>query len=263
MYRTDLHDYFETQTFDFGSRDHNSALKVLKRSMELIYPRERPLVCIDIEAYERQLSKVTEIGVAIYDPRGSLGRSIVPEIRTAHILVDTNLELRNGRYVPDRKGFYMGGTSHIMSKEEIKRFFELTFQKYLGGGGCIVGHQVGGDLKWLDTIGVKIPRPLEIVDTLELHKLTRLKNGQLRALLRSLNVPHGYLHNAANDAYYTMLVALALCDPQVRKRYDLDTYKVLESGSKSAQAKRHEKFSDLAKLTTSDGETMFTSFETP
>ena len=36
------------------------------------------------------------------------------------------------------------------------------------------------------------------------------------------DIPHAFLHNAGNDAYYTLVLALRLCDPQSRALSTLD-----------------------------------------
>lgn len=244
-----LDEYFQLTKFQLSNENH---VHSLKKSMELIYLRQRPLVAIDVEAWEQNPQKITEIGVAVYDPTNQI-HSLVPRVKTLHILVKENKNMNNGRYVPNNKYKFNGGRLYEMTSAQLKGLLNLILTHYLNkSNGVLVGHNVGGDISWLAKHGVKLVENIDTVDTEKLHKISRLGGGTLRGLLRTVGIPHLNLHNAANDAYYTLLAAMSYCDPEQRKLFQLDEYIVLEPmvGDKRAKAaqKKKERFSDTAEV---------------
>lgn len=224
IYADNLKRYYENARFEFRKE---SDLQSLKDSIECLYLRKRPAMCIDVEAWEKNIRKVTEVGVAIYDPKDLL-YSIFPVIKQYHIIIKEHEKMVNGRFCPDNKRKFMGGTSYKMSMSECRSFMNDLILKYWGRSdvpdAVLVGHNVRADINWLRSVGVRIPDPLAIVDTSKLHSLSFTSGGSLRSILRLLQIPHGYLHNAANDAYYTLLAAFAYCDPETRTKLSLDTF---------------------------------------
>lgn len=240
--------YFSTTKFNF-TRD--TQITALRESMEIVYLRKRPLVCIDIEAFERNTSRVTEVGVAIYDPE--LQQLLMqPSIKTLHIIIRENKQLLNLRFVPNKKFEFNGGCSYELLMKQLRDFLAKLFNHYLVDcRGSLVGHNVDGDIKWIQSMGVKFKSP-SVVDTMRIFGYSRSKGATLRGILRTMGIPHANLHNAANDAYYTLIASFALCDPQQRERFNLDNYlKVHPSNlSKKLQdaEKKRDKFLDKALL---------------
>lgn len=246
--RESLDAYFATNQFNFVKE---SSVRSLRQAMEAVYLRSRPLVCIDVEAWERRPSMVTEVGVAIYDPENQL-LLMQPAIKTVHIIISENRERVNAVFVPNKKYEFNGGYSYECSMAQLRKFLSQLFDHYLVKRlGSIVGHNVDGDIRWIQGMGVKLANTT-VVDTQKLFDISRSRNGSLRGVLRTLGIPHANLHNAANDAYYTLLASLALCDPAQRKMFNLDTYLQFPPSElpKKVQksAKRREKFSDRAKV---------------
>lgn len=215
-----MHEYLSGS---FGFVKEGGA-EVLRRAVELVYPRERPLVCVDIEAYERNPTKVTEIGFAVYDPALQINL-ILPRVQVIHLIIKEHRRLFNGRFVPDNKLKCASGVSHEVSLPQAKLFCDRLVLDYLGERhGVLVGHHVQLDVRWLHQSGVDIPPEVPVVDTGTLYQLSRSSGGTLRGLLETVGIPHANLHNAANDAYYTLLAALAYTDPQTRRQCQLDEY---------------------------------------
>ncbi|ODV81289.1 uncharacterized protein CANTADRAFT_89163 [Suhomyces tanzawaensis NRRL Y-17324] len=249
--------YLSSNHFQFQEGKAAQSINTLRAAMELVYPRERPLVAIDVEAWERSLSKVTEIGIVVYDP-DQLQGSIFPVITPIHIIIKENIKKVNGRFVPDNKHKYLGGTSYVLTFLESRQLVDQIVTKYITKRqGALVGHNLSGDIKWIKSIGVELPESVPSVDTFQLYGLSRSTGATLRGVLRLANIPHGILHNAANDAYYTLVAAMAFCDPEVRKHQQLDVYKELEA--KLKYQKRQEKFTDSARLE-EDGSELFEMF---
>ncbi|RLV92755.1 Good for full DBP5 activity protein [Spathaspora sp. JA1] len=195
--------------------------------MKNVYGRKSILFCIDVEAWEIDSNVVTEIGIAVYDPRDQQ-MAMIPTFQQIHIRIKENINKVNGRFVPDHASNFNGGVSYIMTKYEAASFVQSLVDYYLlrpkqDITSYLVGHDLQGDIKWLNTLGVKFPLDLKTLDTVSLLAITQGKNGSsLGNALKMVQLPHAFLHNAGNDAYYTLQLAMTLCDPQCRVRFNLD-----------------------------------------
>lgn len=250
VYESNLLSYFEANKFQLNPEKQQQQLIDLKRWMEWVYFRERPLVAIDVEAWEKDTKNVTEIGIAIFDPQ-VLKCSILPVIKTYHLIVKEHKKLFNGRFVPDNKHKFMGGKSYELTLDEGKKFTDAIIDNYINErNGVLVGHHIESDIKWLSSLGVSFANNTKILDTAKLYKLTRSSGGTLRGVLRLVNIPHGHLHNAANDAYFTLLAALVYCDPNTRRINNLDTYIAPETSipAASKSAKRKQRLFDNSEV---------------
>lgn len=246
-HREILEEYFKQAKFQLKPENHQQNIETLKHAMDIVYMREVPLVSFDVEAYERSLLKVTEIGFSIYDPE-LLKNSIFPAIKSGHIIIKEHLKLNNYKFVPNHKRLYLGGISYVASIEELKKIMQSIFDEYITKrSGAFVGHNIGGDIRWLQQMNVDISNDVKTVDTFKLHALSRKRDGTLRGVLRYLDIPHSYLHNAGNDSYFTLLAAFALCDPELRALKNMDTFQD-NKGIDKKDAKKH-KFSDQPEIT--------------
>lgn len=73
----------------------------------------------------------------------------------------------------------------------------------------LVGHDVQQDVLHLSKVGVEVDKAWnirEIVDSQGLHQfMNRLTQGQkLERVLADFEIPYSHLHNAGNDAVYTL-----------------------------------------------------------
>lgn len=241
-----LQNYFSMTKFGFLKESHRDFLRA---QMELVYLRQKPLVAIDVEAYERNPSKLTEIGVSIYDPTEQ-DNLILPLIKNLHIIVKEHKNLLNKRFVPNRKFHFNGGVSYALTLEELKTHLSKLFAYYFSQRGAIlVGHNLGGDIRWLTGYGIEKAETIPKVDTQTLFRISKKKGATLRGVLRTVGIPHSNLHNAANDSYYTLLAAFSYTDPHQRAAFGLDTYEDAEpvpetERAKEKQRKYFEKFDD-------------------
>ncbi|OBA20892.1 hypothetical protein METBIDRAFT_42045, partial [Metschnikowia bicuspidata var. bicuspidata NRRL YB-4993] len=216
-----LETYFERTTFKFLKPQH---VDELRKAMELVYLRKRPLVSIDVEAYERKQKLITELGVAIYDPENQW-LLMQPHVRTLHIISDENRRFLNSQFVPNHKYYFNGSTSYQMKMKLLLKFLKETFRYFFEDRGAVmVGHHLSGDIKWVKSHGVKMADDVSHIDTQKLFHLSRRRGATLRGILHTVDIPHAKLHNAANDAYYTLLAAMRYCDPECRQHYNLDTF---------------------------------------
>ncbi|KAK6201656.1 uncharacterized protein RJT21DRAFT_76837, partial [Scheffersomyces amazonensis] len=164
---------------------------------------------IDVEAFEMNTNLITEIGISIYDPREQF-TSMVPTIHNIHIKIQENFDYPNGRFVPNHGMNFNGGTTYLMKLHSAATFTQGLINHYFikSRSGdvrtCLIGHDVKGDIKWLNTLGIKFPNNVPIIDTSILFSMSQGKNGtSLKNALIRVQIPHAFLHNAGNDAYYT------------------------------------------------------------
>ncbi|KAL6451551.1 GFD2 Good for full DBP5 activity protein 2 [Candida maltosa Xu316] len=221
----------------FNKGTEESSLALLKDYMTLVQSG-RPLVAIDCESYEWKHNCITEIGISIL--KNNSKTSIIPEIETIHVVVNEYFNMRNSKYVPDKKDFFMGGTSHVLSETNARLLLQKVLNKYINQqDGILVGHQVSAELSYFSSIGVQYKPDVKILDTMKIQRISRFGGNSLWATLKMLQIPYGYLHNAGNDAYFTLLAALSLCDPKVRINKNLDIYS--DSPYKGIKAQHHDK----------------------
>ena len=190
------------------------------------------LFSIDIEAWEMENKTVTEIGIAIYDPRRNVsGLNVVPVFTKLHIRIMENMHRVNGKFVVDHAVNFVGEPTLILSMRDLVILIQSLFDYFFkpsssendGLDTYLVGHGVSGDIKWLSSIGIEFPTKYLTLDTLDILKITHGNHHLgLGAALKKLDLPHVFLHNAGNDAYYTLLLVLKLMDPGVRTCYELD-----------------------------------------
>ena len=86
----------------------------------------------------------------------------------------------------------------------------------------LVFHDSSSDIQYLSMVGYdvnKAPNVIDIVDTRELYQyLLRAQNPtRLSSVLDHLEIDHRFLHNAANDAMYTMRAMVGIA---IKKRLD-------------------------------------------
>lgn len=198
--------------------------------LEWVYGRNLVLICIDIESYERATKNslyILEVGIAIYDPRGQqhLG---TPNIKTFHLVLDNNLLMKNGRYVPNHREYFMGRELWRMSRKSIVSFTQGLLDYYDGLNGwpaVLVGHGVQNDIKYLKRMGIDVPQ-WEKIDTQALFAYGRNKTNKtnLRTALKETLILSGYMHNGGNDAYLTLQLLFKLGDPEIRTLLKLDIF---------------------------------------
>ncbi|QPG74057.1 hypothetical protein FOA43_001378 [Brettanomyces nanus] len=189
----------------------------IDEAVVLLQLRKCKLISIDIEEWERARNLLTEIGIAMYNPQYQRF-SLFPHIVTEHLVIKEHLDKHNGRYVPDAKDKNLTGESTILSMSQARATVHELFDK-LGKDTVIVGHGVSGDLSILDSLGIHIPADLKIIDTQSLwYSISGNKNAKssLGYILDRFGIPTAFLHNGANDAYYTLVVCLMMASPDFR-----------------------------------------------
>ncbi|KAK3333439.1 hypothetical protein B0T19DRAFT_126065 [Cercophora scortea] len=186
-------------------------------------------VAIDIEAYEFNQDIITEIGIAVLDTSqlakvapGDGGKGWFPVVAARHIRVEENSWAKNSVHVPGCAHRFDFGESEFIPMAKIPSVLERIIEgaAHANDAGkkrpvVLVFHDQGQDIKYLNTLGydiMKAENVLEIVDTREMHQyIVRADNPtSLCSILVLLGIPYRYLHNAGNDAVYTMQAMIGL-----------------------------------------------------
>lgn len=205
------------------------------------FNRDVIFIAFDVEAYERPPRQVTEIGVATLDTRdlkllapGTNGVDWQKAIRAHHLRVAEYKNLVNKDFVegcPDKFEF---GKSEFVSKDNLHAAIAACFKPpYSGPFGTkneeevrkvvLVGHDVGQDINYLRQIGVNVTNIGGIIDTVDTAEMYRVKNKDpnarsLGSILYEFDFTGWNLHNAGNDAVYTMWAMLAICVKNASER---------------------------------------------
>lgn len=178
------------------------------------------LISIDLEAWEFNQRIITEIGFSMLDTAEIVG---VPaslwkdRIHSYHFRIKENAHRVNKRHVdgcPDK--FNFGASLTLSLREAVSELF-LVFRPSPDTHvkPVLVGHNINSDIKYLEQIGFDV-RPLvsDCIDTENLSRSAeRNPNSRgLSKLLQQFGIEATNLHNAGNDARYTLeaLIAIAV-----------------------------------------------------
>ena len=184
-------------------------------------------ICIDCEAYERDQTKVTEIGVAVLDmrdlwdiPPSQLSKEGPGFIKSAHYRPVEFSRLVNKKFVHGcPKAFGFGTSTWVRATDVapiLRRIFEDPSRMSAAAHSkdimseplrdvVVVGHGLGNDDKYLRSLGFSFRSTPNVIGETDTQRLvsTRTQVG-LKKLLAALHIEAVNLHNAGNDAVYTM-----------------------------------------------------------
>lgn len=197
------------------------------------------LVCVDIEAYERDHSKITEIGIATLDTRnlemvapGRYAENWRSLIKARHFRIHEYSHLVNSEYVSGCPGSFFFGKSETVSLKDATALVASCFQPpFCSQPGpsldvgetesmekrnlILLGHDTVMDIKYLQNLGfdpLLVPNLLEAQDSATLYRVwTREEQiTKLSRILQRFDIDAFGLHNAGNDAVYTVQSFLAV-----------------------------------------------------
>ena len=181
------------------ARQHVNLLRITLQSE----PNAR-IMTFDVETYEHDKSQTLEVGYVITN----LDKP--EEIDAFHYIIEENLHYSNKDYVPDNRERFKFGTSQRMSLKEAAE----TFKQHIADADFLVTHAGHNDEVYLSSCGISLEgKQMFDTQTLAMGLLT---GGpiiySLKRLLNDLHIDfdEDILHNAANDAVYTLKVFIAL-----------------------------------------------------
>lgn len=221
------------------------------------------LISVDVEAFEFNQKLVTEIGISTLDTvdllglqPGAKGINWAAKIRSRHFRIREHSHRLNKVHVegcPDKFDF---GQSEWISKQDVVSVLEECFnpsRSLYSIGTCkvvLVGHNVAADMKYLNELGFDVARIIfDCIDTSDLYKASRreVRQSALSTLLLQYGIAAKHLHNAGNDASYTLrvMVAIALDHSQNRRNaeeWEIEKRNRMEAACKAARAKVSTEF---------------------
>ncbi|KAK8221394.1 hypothetical protein IWZ01DRAFT_39751 [Phyllosticta capitalensis] len=229
-------------------------------------------ISVDVEAYEMDNSKITEVGVATLDvqdiiniPPGENAVNWYDKIRARHFRIDEYAHLVNYKHVDGCPDGFLFGESEFVRLAEAPRMVAACFRppfsatltadqaqaqwsthgqvSELGAKEprniIFVGHDPDGDVRFLQKLGynpLNLGNLIDKVDTKQLHQHWK-RDSQGTSLARILcdcDIVGWRLHNGGNDAMYTLQAMLTIC---VREAASRGTRKLSEE-RKETQKKR-------------------------
>ncbi|KAL8934053.1 MAG: hypothetical protein Q9216_006092 [Gyalolechia sp. 2 TL-2023] len=204
-------------------------------------------ICVDVEAYEKNDRPITEIGISTLDtndliglPPGEVGKTWMQKIRARHFRIKETAHLRNSEFVAgcaDRFEPEFGESEWISFKEApqvIASCFRPPYSRPLhhpdgrpSNGAeetpepkrmlVLVGHDINNDIHYLRKLGYDVSNLSNIIEALDTADLYRAWKHQqnpskLGSILVDLELTGWNLHNAGNDAAYTLqaLIGIAI-----------------------------------------------------
>lgn len=210
-------------------------------------------VAMDVEAWERAPHYITEVGVATLDTRdlrdcapGASGEGWQKHVRGRHFRIIEYKHMVNHDFVdgcPDRFEF---GDSEFVGMDsvasELARCFHEPYSKKTDAEPKIeatagekaraqeekrkiilLGHDLGQDIAYLRSIGFDVLNRSSLHETIDTASMfrsyTRDPNPRsLGSVLAECNLMGWNLHNAGNDAVYTVWAMLAICVKDASER---------------------------------------------
>jgi hypothetical protein len=235
-------------------------------------------VCVDVESYERAHHKITEIGVATLDtcelvdlapgPNGENWRS---KIQAQHFRIQDHAHLVNSEFVsgcPDRFDF---GQSSWVKLEDAPARVAACFKPPFAASphhnsdsklatksdttdSCeqrkliLLGHDTLSDVKYLQQLGfdpLTLPNLLEAQDNATMYRVWRREQQptKLGNILYDFDIPGFNLHNAGNDAVFTVQAMLGICvrEATIRGSPESKNIRGEQKAAKLAQAQADAK----------------------
>lgn len=215
-------------------------------------------ISVDVEAFEFNQKLITEIGISTLDTidllglqPGAKGNNWAAKIRSRHFRIREHGRRLNKVHVEGCPEKFDFGQSEWIYERDVNSVLERCFNpsqpSYLSRTRkvVLVGHDVAADMKYLTEVGFDVTRMIsDRIDTSDLYKASR-RDGRpsaLSALLLHYGIAAKHLHNAGNDASYTLrvMVAIALDDSQNKKnaeQWEIEKGNRIEAACEVARAK--------------------------
>jgi len=230
-----------------------SALKARVRAgepkaiCELWETKDKTFMAIDFEWSERNQSTLLEWGYAAarcshLDAVGAWPPDPEPNYRRGHYIVSEYLD-RVNKHRPNYPWAYAFGDSQQISRAKLPQVIQATLSSMISPDSetvtnslVLVAHGIGGDLRRLEEMKIKLPHNVLVIDTAA-YERKLFQGGQrgnmqdssgkprdkasqlsLTNMLQSLGVDvQPVMHNAGNDAFMSLLGLQLLLDPENTK----------------------------------------------
>lgn len=197
-----------------------------------VFLNQPVFISIDVECNERCHSQTTEVGLSILDTRDLAGIAPGQEavnwtsrIKSRHLRVVEYGHIINHDFIPGCPDRFEFGDSEWVKLEDVPSIVDNCFRSYLPEiadaedtqaerrNVVLVGHNPSADVNFFLDLGVPLFREskeksvfLDTVDTAEVFRVSRQEMNvrSLGSILATFGITGWHLHNAGNDARYTM-----------------------------------------------------------
>lgn len=188
-------------------------------------------VCVDVEAYEFNQQMITEVGVSTLNSQdllgidpGRNGNAWVDKIHSRHFRIKEYANRQNGVHVESNPDNFNFGESEWISKKDAASVLKGCFTTppsvltdelttHSNNKFVFVAHSASSDITYLEQLGYGPEEDIiDIIDTCVLANANEheFKQPSLSTLLLRYGIAAKHLHNAGNDAHYTLRAMLAL-----------------------------------------------------
>jgi DNA polymerase III epsilon subunit-like protein len=206
--------------------------------------KRKIFVCIDCEAFELAQEKVTEIGICVLDTADITEENLdltkadaidwSKILKSAHFVINEYKDLINSKFVQGHPTKFSFGTSEALPLPQAAEMLERLFQDptqvenllgtWIAPEGeprevILVGHDLRADIDFLKHVKFDIRSAKNVIATADTHRINgKSSQTSVKRLLKTLQFDsvedleqQQWLHNAGNDAVWTMkaLVAMA------------------------------------------------------
>lgn len=200
-------------------------------------------ISVDIEAWERDSRIITELGFATLDtrdilsvPPGERGVNWRNYIRPLHFRIEEHRFYTNGDFVAGCGDRFEFGKSEFISIKDVSRVISDCFRYPFSGSGkedvtseelqrkiVLVGHDIKSDIKFLKSIDFDVydlQNLHEIVDSALMFRVLKreMNTRSLGSILADVGIIGWNLHNAGNDAVYTLQAVIAVAIKHLEER---------------------------------------------
>ncbi|KAK9899812.1 hypothetical protein P389DRAFT_4266 [Cystobasidium minutum MCA 4210] len=211
------------------------------------------MLAVDVESWDVDHDYIIELGLAYCS--WQKGNAVPPRVKTEHIIIEEHRDKRNGVYSPDAKDRFAFGKSRTLTEFQSQVYLRILIKKLSQGLNdasqplIFLFHNAASERNYfqlmnidvLDNVPERIPlnllRPTPsdfrnnkwsgyvVLDTQRLWKSFLIgKEGEkdapmaLGPICKSLGITTKYLHNAGNDALYTLKVFMKLAESESQAR---------------------------------------------
>lgn len=247
-------------------------------------------VCVDVESFEFNHNFVTEIGVSTLSTQDLLGTDPGPKgkdwaakIHSRHFRIKEHERRRNKVHVESCPEHFHFGKSEWISGQDAAVTMKSCFTTPPSSSPnhqavhqdrkvVFVAHNAAADMKYLEDLGYDPTEDIvDILDTSDLANANgrEVRQTSLSTLLLRHGIPAKHLHNAGNDAHYTLRLMIALAvDNYQHKRskqeWDRETEKRIKAAGEEAKAKAEAKTAmDMEGWSTSENDDVPRSASVP
>ncbi|GAA5938637.1 uncharacterized protein JCM15063_005376 [Sporobolomyces koalae] len=220
-------------------------------------------LALDVEFWERDHNILTEFGWSVVEFVKHQNGKVTAKREDQHVVIKENQRFRNGRFAPDaRDHFDFGRTLALPSKALYYLLHALIANLSSTHPLFLIFHDPRGDLRALAKLGFDVSKEFQhdlrqfrtadkrkqrsggesggvwVVDTQRVFSawLERKAQVGLEKACLEVNVPTKRLHNAGNDAHYTLNLLEKLLDRSIKRNPESELIRNLDERAAAAKA---------------------------